>query len=476
MEAEVGRMAKDTPTEPVPEAQGRLGRAVGFLRAHRTAIWDVTKTVGVIVGVVGTVLGIFVDFQETTQILESSEPTVAVADVSGVAPKKRVAPKEAECGNGVVEEGEACDDGGALGYALCRQDCQSNLARIQGGSLFQGYRQAELDEGMHLLMPSRRRPEDLLKAAKWATPATPVQYGKFWIMRTEVTWKALSAFLDHAGPAAKDVVLEDDMEKVKGFPSVRSEASIQWHLEAMARARDKFRLDGGMLRGRPEQPARADVETAIAYCAWLGGILPTEAQWEATARGPGGKRIFPWGERVPKSSPEDCDLLTGFFHLSMDPPLDFNCGGRNTTAPGSKPAGCTPDGICDLAGNVDEYVLPSATVWKEKPGPGGAMMAISTHPGPQLDASGQIQFLRVCADLGREDPYGLVSGWLSDCIVADPDAPENPWAKTTFPAEQAGLVLKGGNFDDSLPVLYQNRARFPWGDRKHNKGFRCVVQ
>ena len=151
-------------------------------------------------------------------------------------------------------------------------------------------------------------------------PAHTVDVPEFEIDRLPVTNAAFARFLQRhgaAGAAGQRFFDADDAD-------------------ARVHRRDGiWRADAGYA----DHPVvEASWPGAQAYCRSLGKRLPTEAEWEKAARGLDGRR-YPWGDAAP--SPAHARFGSGF----------------NETAPaGAHPAGASPFGALDMAGNVWHWV------------------------------------------------------------------------------------------------------------------------
>ena len=88
-------------------------------------------------------------------------------------------------------------------------------------------------------------------------------------------------------------------------------------------------------------------QQARAYCVWVGGKLPTEAQWEYAARGGGKKQKYPWGDDA-----ASCDRVVMSGAAAA-------CANKKPKGPApvcSRPSGNTAQGLCDMAGNLNEWI------------------------------------------------------------------------------------------------------------------------
>lgn len=151
----------------------------------------------------------------------------------------------------------------------------------------------------------------------------PTRVGSFLIGKYEVTVEQYERFRRSTG---------------RQVPEFRTGA----RLHGVTASQLAKRRWGEQLR-HPSRPAVfISLEDAMAYCAWAGGHLPTERQWERAARG-GDTRLHPGSPGAP------------------DPPSGHSAGRRELEwinalqDVGSNPLDVSPFGVFDLAGNVSEW-------------------------------------------------------------------------------------------------------------------------
>ncbi len=183
-------------------------------------------------------------------------------------------------------------------------------------------RQAELKRQREAAEAARRQAEEAAKqGSAWQQigielikiPAGEFLYGddkqkvalpEFWLAKTPVTNAQYKAFVDATG----------------------HQPPSHWS-------------DGQIPKGKETHPVvNVSWDDAQAFCRWAGLRLPAEQEWEKAARGTDG-REYPWGSAAP-----------------TDQLCNFNRNVKDTTSVGRySPAGDSPYGLADMAGNVREW-------------------------------------------------------------------------------------------------------------------------
>jgi eukaryotic-like serine/threonine-protein kinase len=188
-------------------------------------------------------------------------------------------------------------------------------------------------------------------------PEHTVSLDGFWIDQTEVTNGMFTQFVNETG-------YRTDLEKMGvaytwnggGWDSVDG-GSWQHPFERSS-----------SIQGRQDYPViQVSWNDAAAYCNWAGRRLPTEAEWEKAARGPDGN-LYPWGNDPPTKKLANYDSKIG-----------------DLSPVGSFPAGSSPYGALDMAGNIYEWVAD----WY-----GNAYYSASPPANPTGPASGTHKVMR----------------------------------------------------------------------------------
>jgi formylglycine-generating enzyme required for sulfatase activity len=134
------------------------------------------------------------------------------------------------------------------------------------------------------------------------------------------------------------------------FPPTRGVAAAPWWRQVYDA--DWRRPEGPhtAIDDRSDHPAiHLTWNDASAYAAWVGGRLPTEAEWEFAARGGLEQKRYPWGDRLVPDGRWRCNIWQGTF-----PVKNSAKDGWRGTAPVTtfEPNGY---GLYNMAGNVWEW-------------------------------------------------------------------------------------------------------------------------
>jgi len=205
-------------------------------------------------------------------------------------------------------------------------------------------------------------------------PAHRVTLAPFLIDRLPVTNRAFAAFLNANGGA-----MGRDGRRL--FDWDDGDARIH-------KVGGVFRADPGFADRPVVEPSWSG---AVAYCAWKGKRLPTEAEWERVAKGKEGRK-YPWGNAPPDATR-----------------AHFDAGWGATTTVGTPAAGATPEGVLNLAGNVHEWV---ASLYRPYPYRADDGREDPSAPGERVTRGG-------AADTGAET---LTTTWRGQGVSRGPRA------------------------------------------------------
>ena len=238
-------------------------------------------------------------------------------------------------------------------------------------------------------------------------PQHIVYLDAFWIDRTEVTVAMFRTFVETTG------YITTAEKQGWGKPWTDGPKELEW---PKVKGTDWQHPYGPESAAEDDHPVtQVSWEDAAAYCKWVGGQLPTEAQWEKACRGTDG-RMWPWGNTFDGTLVSSCDAQCPIERWKDD---SFDDGCAFTAPVGSFPAGASPYGALDMAGNLWEWV----------------------------------------ADWYKEDYYH-----------------DSPYKNPSGPASGTLRAMRGGSwYDTDVWVTCTVRHQNPPWDRYSDVGFRCIV-
>ncbi len=187
------------------------------------------------------------------------------------------------------------------------------------------------------------------------------------------------------------------------FPPTRGVEGAPWWRQVMGADWCHPEGPGSDTADRPGHPVvHVSWNDAQAYCAWTGTHLPTEAEWEAAARGGLDGQPFPWGDQLEPQGVHRMNIFQGDF-----PGGNTEADGCRGTAPvdAFDPNGF---GLYNVCGNVWEWCADwlDTTYYRASPveapvGPQTGSLRVQ-RGGSYLCHSSYCRRYRVSARFGSE--------------------------------------------------------------------------
>jgi formylglycine-generating enzyme len=192
------------------------------------------------------------------------------------------------------------------------------------------YELVRVPVGVFLMGSDGRKDRDAYDDEK---PQHRVHLPEFFIGKHPVTVEQFAAFAEASGHRTT--------AEQAGFGVVWE--NHRWNKVEGANWRHPAGPQSDVIKKADHPVTQVSWHDAVAFCLWLNEAtgrtfrLPTEAEWEKAARGTDG-RLYPWGNTAPD------ERLCNFGNKVGDtPPV------------GEYPAGASPYGALDMAGNVWEW-------------------------------------------------------------------------------------------------------------------------
>jgi formylglycine-generating enzyme len=152
-------------------------------------------------------------------------------------------------------------------------------------------------------------------------PVRPVVLKPFWIDTLAVSNERFAAFVDATGYLTDAErygwsfvfggLLPEDFEPTRGA------AQAPWWRQVYgANWRQPEGPHSSIIEERMDHPVvHVSWQDATSYCAWVGMRLPTEAEWEYTARGGLEQKRYAWGDELKPDGKWRCNIWQGVFPL-----------------------------------------------------------------------------------------------------------------------------------------------------------------